>query len=336
MQKNCCYFSFRYRRLIATGLSVALLLVGILYYGLFRYSQLLSAPVWQLGYSWWQSVAGATGLVGGVFGKSIPSFTHAFATVLMFHAVFATCNREHRYGLPIVVASLLLFEWFVGVVSLFDMLSILVGALLAHVLGCILLPRNVLKEATTKSSRLLLPAFLTVSGLMAAGSTLDFGNGTGCARFEDGVCVEFKRAATPVYMSYADLRSAVAVQAARPPDRLGRIYLYGDYVFLNEINQGVHVIDNANPTAPVNVGFIQIPGNTELAIRDNYLYADSYVDLVTLDLNDPANVTEIARQQDIFPYDAFQNIPYNVGFRSSDINDPTRGVVVGYRLQDND
>ena len=60
------------------------------------------------------------------------------------------------------------------------------------------------------------------------------------------------------------------------------------------------------------------------------------MDLVTLDLNDPANVTEIARQQDIFPYDAFQNIPYNVGFRSSDINDPTRGVVVGYRLQDND
>ncbi len=69
------------------------------------------------------------------------------------------------------------------------------------------------------------------------------------------------------------MRGSFALEAARPPDQSGRLYLYQDLIFLNERNQGLHIIDNRIPTAPVNVGFLRIPGNTEVAIRDNFLSA---------------------------------------------------------------
>ena len=66
-----------------------------------------------------------------------------------------------------------------------------------------------------------------------------------------------------------------------------------------------------------------------MSIRSNYLYADSYTDLVTIDISDPQNVMEVDRDIDIFPYDAYQNIPDDVYFGYDDI-DELRGVVVSY------
>jgi len=105
--------------------------------------------------------------------------------------------------------------------------------------------------------------------------------------------------------------------------------LYKNYIFANEPNQGLHIIDNRIPTSPVEVGFIAIPGNQEVAIKEDALYADSYVDLVTLDISDINNIVEVSREEDIFPYNARQNIPRNVSLTS--VVDKDRGVVVGYQ-----
>lgn len=134
----------------------------------------------------------------------------------------------------------------------------------------------------------------------------------------------------PIYMSYTELREAVSYEEPRDIDDVGRIYLYNDYFFLNQRNAGIHVFDNSNPATPVNIGFVNIPGNTELAIRSNQLYADSYVDLVTLDLSNINQIVEVSRQIDIFPWDAYQNVPDDVYFFSSD-QDPSQGVVIGYK-----
>ncbi|HHN47860.1 MAG TPA: hypothetical protein ENN08_02830, partial [Bacteroidales bacterium] len=53
------------------------------------------------------------------------------------------------------------------------------------------------------------------------------------------------------------------------------------------MNQGIHVVDNSNPASPQIISFIAIPGNYDLAIRGNILFADSYIDLVALDISDP-------------------------------------------------
>lgn len=105
----------------------------------------------------------------------------------------------------------------------------------------------------------------------------------------------------PVYMLRADLREAVQVAQPRVMENPGKIYAMGHYLFVNEVNEGVHVIDNRNPASPQLLSFIQIPGNIDMAVKDNILYADSYIDLVALDISNPLDVKEVKRVENIFP-----------------------------------
>lgn len=105
----------------------------------------------------------------------------------------------------------------------------------------------------------------------------------------------------PVYMSYGELRSSVAYKPAETMDNPGKIYLKGNYIFVGEAGKGIHVINNADKTAPENVGFINIPGNNDMAVLGNILYADSYVDLVAIDIGNLQDIKEVKRLENIFP-----------------------------------
>ncbi|HLL43760.1 MAG TPA: hypothetical protein VK369_11515 [Segetibacter sp.] len=94
----------------------------------------------------------------------------------------------------------------------------------------------------------------------------------------------------PVYKSFEEVRAGIKSDAALPAKNPGKIFFLSNYIFLNEIDKGIHIIDNSNPSAPVNKYFIAIPGNLDLAVKGNTLYADNYRDLVTLDISNPANV----------------------------------------------
>jgi len=106
----------------------------------------------------------------------------------------------------------------------------------------------------------------------------------------------------PVYMSYTDLRSAVKMTTAREMNNPGKIYFKDNFIFINEKMKGVHVYDVSNPNSPQNKGFIEIPGNVDIAIKDNILYADSYVDLVSIDVSSFSAIKEVGRVEKIFPY----------------------------------
>lgn len=89
-----------------------------------------------------------------------------------------------------------------------------------------------------------------------------------------------------------------------PPQALvnpGKIYTKDQYLFINELKEGIHIIDNRNPSAPTPVAFVRIPGNGDMAIRNNILYADSYMDLVTFDISNPSSIQAINRVQNVFP-----------------------------------
>ncbi|PID60479.1 MAG: hypothetical protein CSB44_10355 [Gammaproteobacteria bacterium] len=133
----------------------------------------------------------------------------------------------------------------------------------------------------------------------------------------------------PVYMSYDELRESVVVtEAEEIDDTIDRVYLYDSWIFLVDTGKGIHVLDNRDPTAPKNTAYVEVPGSTEISIRDGYIFVDSFVDLVTLDARNPEAVIEVDREVDIFPYDPYQVIDDDVYF--SDV-DESRGVVVGYR-----
>ena len=63
--------------------------------------------------------------------------------------------------------------------------------------------------------------------------------------------------------------------------------MYGNYIFLNEVNKGVHIIDNSNPAKPSIKAFINIPGNVDIAVKGSTLYADLFADLVVVDISNP-------------------------------------------------
>jgi hypothetical protein len=105
----------------------------------------------------------------------------------------------------------------------------------------------------------------------------------------------------PVYMLREDLRSAVEALPARTLEQPGKIYAKDNFLFVNEVNKGIHVIDNSNPASPQVVSFINIPGNVDMAVKNNILYADSYIDLVALDISNPKQVELVKRVENVFP-----------------------------------
>lgn len=112
----------------------------------------------------------------------------------------------------------------------------------------------------------------------------------------------------PVYKTSADVRANIKSNAAQPVEKPGKIYIKGQFIFLNEVDKGIHVIDNSNPAQPRNIGFIDIPGNMDIAVKENILYADLYTDLVAIDITDPHNVLLKKIVENIFPrryYDTY-------------------------------
>src|SRR6266542_5895165 len=95
---------------------------------------------------------------------------------------------------------------------------------------------------------------------------------------------------TPVLKTSEEVRTAIKNDIAQDISHPGKIYVLGNYIFMNEIGRGVHIIDNKNPASPVNKAFINIPGNEDIAVKGNTLYADCFTDLMVIDISDPSNV----------------------------------------------
>ncbi len=112
----------------------------------------------------------------------------------------------------------------------------------------------------------------------------------------------------PLYKTTAEVRQSIKTDPAAVIKTPGKLFIKGNYIFLNEINKGVHIIDNSIPSAPVNKGFINIPGNIDIAVKGNILYADLYTDLITIDISDPMNAITKNIVDNVFParyYDGF-------------------------------
>ena len=139
----------------------------------------------------------------------------------------------------------------------------------------------------------------------------------------------------PIFMSTETFRNSVKVTNEQHPiSNIGKMCFYNDYLYISEPEQGIHIIDNRNPSNPQAVGFIKLLGNADIAIRNNKLYADSYIDLVWFDVSNPALPELKGRLDSIFPtaIPMTQNqygIDYNASF--SGLN---KGIIVGWELKE--
>jgi hypothetical protein len=88
--------------------------------------------------------------------------------------------------------------------------------------------------------------------------------------------------------------------AQNPIGQAGKIWYDQGFLYVNVVNEGVVVINNYNPKSPRKVGFVQIPGNVDLAVRGTVMFANNNRDLVAIDISDLKNVKELARISNVF------------------------------------
>ena len=137
--------------------------------------------------------------------------------------------------------------------------------------------------------------------------------------------------AIPQTMSKTQFRTSVVVEAPKPILNVGKIYAYQNYIFINEKFKGVHVINNSNPSSPQVVAFINIPGNEDISIKDDVLYADSAIDLVVFNISDISAITEIERLEDVFNVYDYQ-IPIEAQATDLSSFNSETDVIVGWDL----
>ena len=129
----------------------------------------------------------------------------------------------------------------------------------------------------------------------------------------------------PIYSSQNEIRQ-VTTEAPRALRKPGKIYVRGNYLFINEQGKGLHLIDNADPRVPRKLSFIKIPGNVDIAVKGNLLYADNGRDFVVLNIADPTNVQLVKRIENAFPIQSFP--PYIQTY--FECVDESKGVVIGW------
>ncbi|HEY4967412.1 MAG TPA: hypothetical protein VII28_13500 [Puia sp.] len=137
---------------------------------------------------------------------------------------------------------------------------------------------------------------------------------------------------TPIYEVLTTFRESVRSQSPATIENTGKLSVIGKYIFLSEPFKGIHIIDNSNPSSPKNVSFINIPGNEDMAIKGNTLYADAYGDLVTFDISDPLNVKAKEFTANVFP--DHSNYYLGTYIPGSVLNPDSVNVIIGWSTRD--
>lgn len=122
---------------------------------------------------------------------------------------------------------------------------------------------------------------------------------TGCMKDTVEESYSFYR---PVYQTKDEVKAGIRNSPSTAIENPGKIVLLGNYLFLNDVDKGVHIIDLSNIANPQKIGFIQIPGCIDMAINGSTLYADCYTDLVAIDIADPHQVKVKQFLNGVFPH----------------------------------
>lgn len=130
----------------------------------------------------------------------------------------------------------------------------------------------------------------------------------------------------PIYRSFEAVNS-VSMDSARATGTAGKIYAYGNYIFQVDQYQGIHVIDNTNPSQAKKIGFLNIPFCTEISIKNGLLYTNSHTDLLAVDISDIMHPQLRQTLKGAFP-SVTQDYPQAFGY--FECVDPSKGIVVGW------
>ena len=166
-----------------------------------------------------------------------------------------------------------------------------------------------------------------------------------CSLFKDEIIVDREMVDVayfvPKYETTAQLAAKVTVESPKDYAEAGKIVTYQNYIFINKPNEGIHVVDNSNPAAPVNLHFISIPGSLDLTIIDDHLYSDMFSALVVFDISDVTlpDLIEDFTVEEVFYYNPYRTLD-NVSrpeegydYTQYESIDDSRGIVTGWEVE---
>lgn len=145
--------------------------------------------------------------------------------------------------------------------------------------------------------------------------------------------------ATPLTTDLAQFKEeAVEVTGPVPMIESGKIYTYKNYIFVNDVHRGFHVLDNNDPTAPKSIAFIKLEGNYDISIKDDRLFADSYGDLVVLDISNINNITTIKRLENAIYQQFWCTVGFDVEWPQADYYDyddfdASKEAIIGWEVK---
>lgn len=136
--------------------------------------------------------------------------------------------------------------------------------------------------------------------------------------------VRVRSAYNPILLDRNDFENSVSINEPKSIVNSGKIYVKDSFLFINEINEGFHIYDNSDPSQPKALKFINAPGSTDLAIRNQTLYINQATDLVAVNINtDTYTITVEKRIKNTFP-----EITPPDGFFDQSI--PEEKVIIGW------
>jgi hypothetical protein len=129
----------------------------------------------------------------------------------------------------------------------------------------------------------------------------------------------------PILMTREEFENSVGYGQPIPIDKAGKIYVKDHIVLINELHKGFHVYNYQNPENPQAIGFIKVPGATDVAIRADMIYINQAVDLLSISYNNTLTSIQVQhRNKNVFPQ---MNQSPSGQFHSA----PNGYIIVGYQ-----
>ena len=121
----------------------------------------------------------------------------------------------------------------------------------------------------------------------------------------------------PVYGNEPQAKQISYSSTPQQAMNAGNIYAFQNYIFQVETGYGIHVIDNTTSSSATRVGFINVKGCSQISIKGDKLYTNSYDDLVVIEFSNLSNIREFSRLIAVFPeykYDSPISQPPHPGY----------------------
>lgn len=151
----------------------------------------------------------------------------------------------------------------------------------------------------------------------------------GCGFDEPDFPSESEKKYIPVVISREQLESSFTVAEPKALINPGKIYHYGQYIFVTEMYSGIHIIDNADPSNPMPIKFLSILGCVDLAVKSDVLYADNAVDLLSISIADMNDIKLLNRVRDAFP-EVLPPDHTSVPTEFSKANRPANSIIISW------